>query len=115
MNMFDMMGMLGKMKDLQAKMKEAQESLSTITESGEAGGGMVKVTINGKKQLLKVEIDEELMKPTDREIVQDLVVAATNKAMDNIEGKIRQHLQAATSGLLPNIPGMDLGSMMGGF
>jgi DNA-binding YbaB/EbfC family protein len=113
--MFDMMGMLGKMKDLQAKMKEAQESLSTITESGEAGGGMVKVTINGKKQVLKVEIDEELMKPTDREIVQDLVVAATNKAMDNIEGKIRHHLQAATSGLLPNIPGMDLGSMMGGF
>ncbi|MFC0186195.1 hypothetical protein SAMN04515674_11839 [Pseudarcicella hirudinis] len=109
--MFDMMGMLGKVKDLQAKMKEAQESLSTIVDTGEAGAGMVKVTINGKKQLLKIEIDEDLIKPSDREILQDLIVAATNKAMENIEGKIKEHLQNATSGLLPNIPGMDLGSM----
>ncbi|WP_044173854.1 YbaB/EbfC family nucleoid-associated protein [Flectobacillus major] len=109
--MFDMMGMLGKVKDLQAKMKEAQETLGTIIETGESGGGMVKVTINGKKQLLKVEIDEDLLKPSDQEVVQDLVVAATNIAMNNIEGKIKEHLQKATNGLLPNIPGLDLGGM----
>ncbi|MDI9868156.1 YbaB/EbfC family nucleoid-associated protein [Flectobacillus roseus] len=109
--MFDMMGMLGKVKDLQAKMKEAQETLGTIVETGEAGGGMVKVTINGKKQLLNVEIDEDLLKPSDREVVQDLIVAATNIAMSNIEGKIKEHLQQATNGLLPNIPGLDLGGM----
>ncbi len=106
-----MMGMLGKVKDLQAKMKEAQETLGTIIETGESGGGMVKVTINGKKQLLKVEIDEDLLKPSDQEVVQDLVVAATNIAMNNIEGKIKEHLQKATNGLLPNIPGLDLGGM----
>jgi DNA-binding YbaB/EbfC family protein len=106
-----MMGMLGKVKDLQAKMKEAQETLGTIVETGEAGGGMVKVTINGKKQLLNVEIDEDLLKPSDREVVQDLIVAATNIAMGNIEGKIKEHLQQATNGLLPNIPGLDLGGM----
>jgi DNA-binding YbaB/EbfC family protein len=106
-----MMGMLGKVKDLQAKMKEAQETLGTIVETGEAGGGMVKVTINGKKQLLNVEIDEDLLKPSDREVVQDLIVAATNIAMSNIEGKIKEHLQQATNGLLPNIPGLDLGGM----
>ncbi len=105
------MGMLGKVKDLQAKMKEAQETLGTIVETGEAGGGMVKVTINGKKQLLNVEIDEDLLKPSDREVVQDLIVAATNIAMSNIEGKIKEHLQQATNGLLPNIPGLDLGGM----
>ena len=72
---------------------------------------MVKVTINGKKQLLNVEIDEDLLKPSDREVVQDLIVAATNIAMSNIEGKIKEHLQQATNGLLPNIPGLDLGGM----
>jgi nucleoid-associated protein EbfC len=109
--MFDMMGMLGKMKDLQAKMKEAQESLGQITESAEAGAGLVKATVNGKKQVLKVEIDADLLKPEDREVLQDLVVAATNKALAQIEDKIKDHLQQATQGLLPNIPGMDLGSM----
>jgi DNA-binding YbaB/EbfC family protein len=109
--MFDMMGMLGKVKDLQAKMKEAQESLGSIIETGEAGAGMVKATVNGKKQLLKIEIDEDLIKPEDREVLQDLIVAATNNAMENIEDKVKTHLQKATQGLVPNIPGMDLGGM----
>jgi nucleoid-associated protein EbfC len=109
--MFDMMNMLGKVKDIQAKMKEAQESLGAIIETGESGAGMVRATVNGKKQLLKIEIDEDLIKPEDREVIQDLVVAATNKAMENIEDKIKEHLQKATQGVLPNIPGMDLGSM----
>ncbi|WP_323345950.1 YbaB/EbfC family nucleoid-associated protein [Arcicella sp. LKC2W] len=109
--MFDMMGMLGKVKDLQAKMKEAQESLGSITETGEAGAGMVKATVNGKKQLLKIEIDEDLIKPEDREVLQDLIIAATNNAMENIEDKVKAHLQKATQGLVPNIPGMDLGGM----
>jgi nucleoid-associated protein EbfC len=109
--MFDMMGMLGKVKDLQAKMKEAQESLGSITETGESGAGMVRATVNGKKQLIKLEIDEDLIRPEDREVLQDLVVAATNKAMENIEDKVKAHLQNATKGLMPNIPGMDLGGM----
>jgi nucleoid-associated protein EbfC len=109
--MFDMMGMLGKVKDLQAKMKEAQESLGSITETGESGAGMVRATVNGKKQLLQIEIDEDLIKPEDREILQDLIVAATNKAMENIDDKVKDHLQSATKGLMPNIPGMDLGGM----
>ncbi len=106
-----MMGMLGKVKDLQAKMKEAQESLGSITETGESGAGMVKATVNGKKQLLKIEIDEDLIKPEDREVLQDLIVAATNNAMENIEDRVKAHLQKATQGLVPNIPGMDLGGM----
>jgi nucleoid-associated protein EbfC len=109
--MFDMMGMLGKVKDLQAKMKEAQESLGSIIATGESGAGMVRATVNGKKQLLKIEIDEDLIRPEDREVLQDLVVAATNKAMDNIEDKVKVHLQSATQGLMTNIPGMDLGGM----
>jgi nucleoid-associated protein EbfC len=106
--MFDMMGMLGKVKDFQAKMKEAQESLSQITEEAEAGAGMVKVVVNGQKKVIKLDIDADLVKVEDKEMLQDLVVAATNKAMDAIEEKIKVHLQAATEGMIPpGIPGMD--------
>ncbi|OIN60208.1 YbaB/EbfC family nucleoid-associated protein [Arsenicibacter rosenii] len=111
-NLGNMMDMFGKMKDIQARMKEAQSTLSGITDTGEAGAGMVKATVNGLRQVLKVEIDPDVVKPEDREMMQDLIVAAINKAMENIEPKIREHLKKSTEGLLPNIPGFDLGSMM---
>lgn len=111
-NMGDMMGMMGKMKDLQARMKEAQEQLGGITERAESGAGLVRVTINGNKKVVSLEIDNELIKPEDKEMLQDLLVAAINKAMESIEPKIKEHLQKSTEGLLPNIPGMDLGNLM---
>lgn len=106
------MEMFGKMKDIQARMQEAQQSLSTLTETGESGAGMVRATVNGLKQVISVDIDPELIKVEDREMLQDLVVAAINKAMEIMEPKIREHLKKSTEGLLPNIPGMDLGNMM---
>ncbi|MCU0352181.1 MAG: YbaB/EbfC family nucleoid-associated protein [Cytophagales bacterium] len=109
--MFDMMGMLGKVKEMQAKLKEAQDNLGNVQSVGEAGGGMVRATVNGKKQVLKLEIDPDLLKPEDREMVQDLVVAAVNKALEDVEEKAREELKKATQGSLPNIPGLDLGSM----
>lgn len=111
-NLGNMMDMFGKMKEIQSRMKEAQQSLSGLTDTGDAGAGMVRVTVNGLKQVLKVEIDPDLVRAEDREMMQDLIVAATNKAMENIEPQIREHLRKSTEGLLPNIPGMDLGSMM---
>ncbi|KAA9353658.1 MULTISPECIES: YbaB/EbfC family nucleoid-associated protein [Larkinella] len=110
--MFNMMDMFGKVKEFQARMKEAQASLNTITESGESGAGMVRVTVNGLKQIVRLNIDQDLIRPDDREMLQDLVVAATNKALENVEPKIKAHLQKATEGLLPNIPGFDLGNLM---
>ncbi len=104
--------MMGKMKDLQARMKEAQEQLSTLTETAESGAGLVRVTINGQKKIIGLEIDNDLIKPEDKEMLQDLVVAAVNKAMENIEPKIKEHLQKSTQGMLPNIPGLDLGNLM---
>jgi len=107
-----MMDMFGKMKEVQSRMKDAQASLSTLTETGDAGAGLVKVTVNGLKNVLKVEIDPDLIRPDDREMLQDLIVAATNKAMANIDGKAREHLRQATEGLLPNIPGLNLEGLM---
>jgi len=106
------MGMLGKVKEFQAKMKEAQESLGQLSESAEAGAGMVKVTINGRKQVTSLTIDPDLMKPEDAEVVQDLIIAAVNRAMENIEEKIKTRIQESTEGVLPNIPGLDLSKFM---
>ena len=108
----DMMGMLGKVKEFQAKMKEAQEHLGHLTESAEAGAGMVKVTINGRKQIVSLVIDPDLMKPEDQEVVQDLIIAAVNRAMENIEDKIKAQIQQSTEGILPNIPGLDVSKFM---
>ncbi len=113
MNPMDMFGLMGKMKDMQARMKEAQDNIERITDTGEAGAGMVKATVNGKKQVIRIEIDPDLFKPEDREVVQDLIVAAVNKANEKVEEKAKAELAKSTEGLLPNIPGMDLGNLFG--
>ncbi|SKC52169.1 YbaB/EbfC family nucleoid-associated protein [Ohtaekwangia koreensis] len=111
--MFDMMKMMGKMKEVQARMKEAQDSLVNVRAQGEAGAGMVKATVNGKKQLVALDIDPSLLKGDDKIIVQDLIVAAVNKASDEAEILAKEELRKSTEGLLPNIPGLDLGGLMG--
>lgn len=111
--MMDMMKMLGKMKEIQSKLKDAQDRLGDITAEGESGGGMVKAVANGKKQVLKIEIDKDIAKPEDIEMLQDLVVAAVNRALEAVEEKSKDFIQKETEGLL-NIPGMDLNSLMKG-
>ncbi len=111
--MFDMMKMMGKVKEVQARMKEAQEQLVNITVVGESGGGMVKATVNGKKQVMQIELDPALLKPEDRSVLQDLIVAAVNKASDEADLLAKEALRKSTDGMLPNIPGMDFSSMMG--
>lgn len=109
--MLDMFNMMGKVKELQARMKEAQDQLDQITTEAEAGAGMVKVKVNGKKQIIQIDIDPSLLTPDQVAIVQDLLVAAINKAQEEAEELARQSLAKATEGMLPNIPGMDLGSL----
>jgi DNA-binding YbaB/EbfC family protein len=111
--MFDMMKMMGKMKEVQARMKEAQDNLVNIRVTGESGGGMVKATVNGKRQLLTLDIDPVLLKGDDKIVLQDLVVAAVNKASEEADIQAKEELKKSTEGLIPNIPGMDLSSLMG--
>ena len=111
--MFDMMKMLGKMKEVQARIKEAQDNLVKLQAHGESGAGMVKATVNGKKQLVAIEVDPALLKSEDKIILQDLIVAAVNKANDEAEGLAKEEMRKSTEGLLPNIPGLDLSGMMG--
>jgi len=110
--MFDMMKMMGKVKEAQSKMKEVQDGLAHITANGESGGGMVKAIVNGKKQLVDLIIDESLYNPEDKEMLKDLIIAATNIAMDKADVLAKEEMKKATEGMLPNIPGLDLSSMM---
>lgn len=112
--MFDMMKMMGKVKEMQEKMKAAQEELGEIVVEAESGAGMVKATVNGKKELISVDIDCSLLKEEDKEMVQDLVVAATNKALAEADIQAKEKMKESTEGMMPNIPGVDLGKMFNG-
>jgi DNA-binding YbaB/EbfC family protein len=111
--MFDMMKMMGKMKEVQARIKEAQDNLVRVEAHGESGAGLVKATVNGKKQLVAIDIDPSLLKVDDKIILQDLIVAAVNKANEEAEVLAKEEIRKSTEGLLPNIPGLDLSGMMG--
>ena len=110
--MMDMMKMLGKVKEVQTKMKEAQENLGHITTTGEAGAGMVVATVNGKKELINLQIDESLFTPDDKDMLKDLIIAAVNKAIFDVEVLAKEEIKKSTEGMLPNIPGFDLSSML---
>jgi nucleoid-associated protein EbfC len=111
--MLDMMKMMGKVKEMQTRLKEAQDNLEKITATGETGAGMVKATVNGKKKLLALDIDSTILSANDKILVQDLVVAAVNRALEEADIKAKEELKKSTDGILPNIPGMDFSSLMG--
>ncbi|WP_162343124.1 MULTISPECIES: YbaB/EbfC family nucleoid-associated protein [Cyclobacterium] len=110
--MMDFMNMMNKVKEAQAKIKETQAELVHLKAEGEAGAGMVKVVVNGHRKVLDMEIDKSLVNEKDHDMMKDLIVAATNKALENIDQKIKEKMSSATAGMMPNIPGMDFGNMV---
>ena len=110
--MLDMMKMMGKVKEMQARMQEAQARLANITTTAEAGAGMVEATVNGKKELVDLKIDKSLFTPDDQDMLKDLVIAAVNKAIAEAEVLAKEELKKSTEGILPNIPGFDLSNML---
>ena len=109
--MFDLNSMMGKVKEAQEQMKKAQEQLGTITETAESGAGMVKVTINGHKSIQKIEIDPSIIKVEDKQLLEDLTVAAVNLAIKKIEEKTKDLMQNSLLQGMPNIPGLDLSNL----
>lgn len=104
----NMSGMLKQIQKMQEKMAQVQEGLESKTVVGEAGGGMVKVTANGKQRLTQVQIDKEVVNPEDIEMLEDLVLAASNKALEDAGKMAQEEIARATNGMLPNIPGINL-------
>ena len=105
MNNFN--NMIKQAQDLQKKMVEAQEKVETLEAEGISGGGIVKITINGKNNVTSVNIDETAIDKNEKEILEDLIVAAFNDARDKIQRKIADEMSSLTGGIkLP--PGMKL-------
>jgi DNA-binding YbaB/EbfC family protein len=104
----NMAGMMKQVQQMQERMAKVQEELEAKTVMGESGGGMVKVTANGKQQVVKIQIDKEVVNPADIEMLEDLVLAATNQALDAAGKMAQEEMAKVTSGMLPNIPGLNL-------
>ena len=103
--MKDIMGMMKKAQELQAKMGEMQESLGALVVEGRSGGGLVTVSLSGKGELRSVKIDPSLLVPQEAEILEDLLVAAHADAKAKVENEMQAKMGEMTAGLsLP--PGM---------
>lgn len=103
-----MQGMLKQVQKMQAEMAKVQSELGNITVTEEAGGGMIKATANGNKELISVEIDPQVINVEEKEILEDLVVAAVNKALQSANKLAEDEMAKVTKGMLPpgmNIPG----------
>ena len=99
--MTDFSDMLNKAKEMQKKMKEAQDLIKNIVVEGQSGGDLVKVTLTGDYELKSIVISEEAKKE-DQEIINDLIKAAYNNAKENLKKKSAEELSKVTGGL--NIP-----------
>lgn len=105
--MADFMNMMKKAAELQAKMTAMQDELEALEIAGSAGGGLVAVTLSGKGELKAVRIDDSLMKADEKEIVEDLLVAAHADARRKSEAVVADKMKALTGGL-PLPPGLKL-------
>ncbi|MCL6584569.1 MAG: YbaB/EbfC family nucleoid-associated protein [bacterium] len=95
--------MMKQAQEIQAKVLKAQKEVESQTVEAEAGGGMVKVVANGRQRIVEIKIDPEVVNPDDIEMLQDLVTAAVNKAMDNAQEMVAQAINKVTGNL--KIPG----------
>ena len=105
--MKDLMGMMKQVRDMQERMEQAQAELAAMEIEGQAGGGLVRITLNGKGDTIKVRIDPSLLKPEEAEILEDLIVAAAQDARSKVETTLQSKMQAV-AGNLPLPPGLKL-------
>ena len=98
--------MMKQVQQMQAKMEEMQAELETLEIEAASGGGMVKAVVNGKQDLISIEIDPEVVDKDDVEMLQDLIVAAINSAREKAGELQAEKMSSITGGMLP--PGMNL-------
>jgi DNA-binding YbaB/EbfC family protein len=105
--MKDLIGLMGKAKEMQAKFQAMQEEIANLEATGQSGGGLVQVTISGKFEMKSLTIDPSLFKEDDVEILEDLILAAHNDAKTKVEAIMQEKTKTLTAGL-PIPPGMKL-------
>jgi len=95
----DMAGMMKKAQEMQGKMEELQENLNTVTVVGEAGAGLVKATSTAKGELTALDIDPSIFSGDDKEVVEDLILAAIKDAQQKAQEKSAEEMGKLTEGL----------------
>ena len=104
----NMQAMMKQIQKVQERVAEVQAELEQKTVTAESGGGMVKVTANGKHVIVKIEIEKEVVNPDEKDMLEDLVVAAANQALERASALAQDEMKKATSGMMPNIPGLNI-------
>ncbi len=102
--MEDLTKMLSQMQEAQAKVRELQQKLAQIQATGEAGAGAVKATVDGHKTVLKLDIDKEFIHPEEKEVLQDLIIAAITLATQAVAEKVQEEVKQSASGMLGGLP-----------
>jgi hypothetical protein len=105
----DIQKLMKQAQEMQAKVQAAQEELAKKTVTAEVGGGQVTAVMNGKHELVSLEIKPEAIDPDDAEFLQDMVLSAVNEAVRKVEELTEQEMGGAMGGM--NIPGMKLPGM----
>ncbi|MCK5224643.1 YbaB/EbfC family nucleoid-associated protein [Candidatus Calescamantes bacterium] len=96
--------MLKQMQQLQQELMKKQDEVKTLEVTGESAGGLVKVTANCAMEIKRIDIDDEIWKENDKDMLADLVAAAVNTALSSAQEKMNDELSGLTGGM--NIPGM---------
>lgn len=104
MAQMNMQQMMKHARKMQEQLAAAQENIAQSTVDASAGGGMVKVTVNGEMQITSLKIDPEALDPEDVEMLEDMITAAVNEALRGVGDLANRQMGAITGGL--NIPGM---------
>jgi DNA-binding YbaB/EbfC family protein len=105
--MKDLMKMMKQAQEIQGRMQQMQEELASLQVEGQSGGGLVKVTLNGKMEARSVKLDPGLLKPEDVEMLEDLILAAFQDAKGKVETALQEKMREVTGGL-PLPPGLKL-------
>jgi DNA-binding YbaB/EbfC family protein len=105
--MKDLMGLMGKAKEMQAKFQALQEEIANLEVTGQSAGGLVTVTLSGKFEMRALKIDPSMFKEDDVEILEDLLLAAHNDAKTKLEAEMQKKTSELTAGM-PIPPGMKL-------
>jgi nucleoid-associated protein EbfC len=104
-------GLLKQAQKMQQEMERIQNELAGMKIEGSAGGGMVTAVASGSQELLEIKIDPEVVDPQDVEMLEDLVLAAVNQALENAKARAESEMAKATGGLMPNLGGLKLPGM----
>jgi DNA-binding YbaB/EbfC family protein len=104
----DLSKMMEQLQNMQEQLARTQDELASLTTTAESGGGMVKVTANGRQQIISISIEKEVVSAEEKEMLEDLIVAAVNRVLDQSRELSESKMNDAARGFMPNLPGMGI-------